>query len=281
MNSTGGLGSTSSNARSGGFNDATNLRGCELKAVLPGYRSSSFNLFSQSSIGAIDVGTLLLKRLGGREGDTISMVNALAPNGAKKAFEKGKQQLAKGNVADARVEFSKAVETYPKYAAAWVELGRLQASLKENNEARQSFQKALEADPKYLPPYDQLSMIAYREQKWQELADTTSRLIQLNAYDFPQTYFFNAIANVNINKPDPAIKSAREALKADPQKFIRAQYVIGMALAQKGEFAASAEQLKSYLATNPQEAEAVKKRLTEIEKLATETTSARLDKEPQ
>ena len=66
------------------------------------------------------------------------------------------------------------------------------------------------------------------------------------------------------------------------QKFARAYYVLGLALAQKGEFASSVEQLKAYLTANPNGAEndTVKKQLSDIEKLATQQTSAAA-KEPQ
>ncbi len=273
----GGFGSLSSGSR---LDSSTNLRGCELRANLPGYNSSVVNLSMHSQFDSPDIGMIILKRLAGRDGDTISMTNALAPKDARKAYEKSRQLLAKGNTADAQKELSKAVDIYPKYASAWAELGRLQMESNEPGPARKSLEKALEADAKYLPPYERLAVLALRERDWDEVLDKTNKLIKLNGYDFPQAYYYNALANLNLGHPDLAEKSARLALKQDPQKFARAGYVLGLALAQQGEFAKAAEQLKAYLAAGPtpNEFDTLKMQLADIEKRATEQTAA---KEPQ
>ena len=276
MNSTGGLGSITSSG--GGRMDSSNsLRGCELRAALPGYQSSNVNLSMHTQFDSPDIGMIILKRLGGRDGDTISMTNALAPKDAKKAFDKSRQLMAKGNTAEAQKELSKAVDIYPKYASAWAELGRLQMDGDDPKSARKSFERALEADPKYLPPYERLAVLALRDRDWDELVDKTDKLIKLNAYDFPQAYYYNALANLNLSHPELAEKSARQALKQDPQKFARAGYLLGLALAQKGEFAAAAEQLRAYLAAGPtpNELDLLKTQLADIEKRATQQTAAK------
>jgi len=280
MGTPSGAANTSLGGGGGGrLNDPNSLRGCELRAVLPGYQSNVINLMQHTGLDNPDVGMIILKRLGGREGDTISMTNALAPKDAKKAFDKSRQLVAKGNATEAQKELSKAVGIYPKYASAWSELGRLQMEANEAPAAKESFQKALEADPKYLPPYDRLAVLAMRERNWQALLDTTNRLISLNAYDYPQAYYYNALANLNLNHPEAAEKSARAALKQDPQKFARAGYVLGLSLAQRGEFVPAVEQLKIYLAAGPLPAEmdTLKKQLADIEKMATQQTAAKQD----
>ena len=271
--SSGGLLGSSSSSR---LDSANSVRGCELRAVLPGYQSSTVNLSMHSQFDSPDVGMIILKRLAGRDGDTISMTNALAPKDAKKAFDKSRQMLAKGDTNGAQKELNKALELYPKYASAWSELGRLQMEGNDSPAARNSLEKALEADPKYLPPYERLAVLAMRERNWDEVLAKTDKLIQLNGFDFPQAYYYNALANLNLNRPEAAEKSARQALKQDAQKFVRAQYVLGLALAQKGEFAASVEQLKAYLASgpSPSETDILKKQITEIDKAATQQTAA-------
>jgi tetratricopeptide (TPR) repeat protein len=231
--------------------DSTSLQGCELHAALAGYQSRNVNISVHSGLDNPDIGVIILKRLGGRDGDTLSVTNALAPKDAKKAYDKARQLIAKYKSSEARAELTKAVGIYPKYASAWLELGALQMEVDEEAEARQSFQKALEADPKFLPPYERLAVLEVRAHHWQALADTTERLIQLSAYEFPQAYYYNALAHLNLLQPEAAEKSAREALKQDPQKFARAGYVLGLALAQRGEYKSAVEQLKAYLATNP------------------------------
>ena len=277
-NSSGATGGGLGASGQGGGRNSTDMRGCELRATLPGYQSSSVNLSMHSQFDSPDIGILILKRLAGREGDTISMTNALAPKDAKKAFDKSRQLLAKGDTVEAQKQLSKAVDIYPKYAAAWAELGKLQMDASDAPAARKSFERSLEADPRYLPPYERLAVLALRERKWDDLVDKTDKLIKLNAFDFPQAYYYNALANLNLNHSDLAEKSARQALKQDPQKFARAYYVLGLALAQKGDFAAAVEQLKSYLESAPPgatELDVVRKQMADIEKLATQQTAAK------
>ena len=266
----GALNASQSGVGSGRLESGNNLRGCELRAALPGYKSSSVNLSMRSQFDSPDIGIIVLKRLGGRDGDTISVTNALAPKDAKKAFDRARLLLAKGNAAESQKELLKAVELYPKYAAAWAELGRLQMDAKDDGAARKSFEQSLQADPKYLPPYERLAVLALRERNWDELVDKTDKLIKLNAYDYPQAYYYNALANLNLNHWQLAETSARKALQQDPLKFARAYYVLGLALAQKGDFAAAAEQLKSYLLAGPAPSEiaVLKEHLADIEKRA-------------
>lgn len=248
--------------------DSSGLTGCQLHASLPGYQSKGVDLSMHDGFDSPDIGIIVLERLAGREGNTISVTNAAAPKDARKSFTKARQLIAKGDLDDARKELLKATEEYPKYASAWLELGRLQMDARELPAARASFQKALDADPKYLPPYERLSLIAFAEHDWNVLARTTGRLIELNAYDYPQAYYYNALASLNLHAPDAAEKSARQALKLDPENSPRISYVLGLALAQKGEIPAAAELLKAYLASNlpAQESAKVRAQLSELQR---------------
>jgi len=41
------------------------------------------------------------------------------------------------------------------------------------------------------------------------VADATDRVIRMNPYDFPAAFYYNAVANLQLNKLDVAEKSAR------------------------------------------------------------------------
>lgn len=261
---------TQQNPMGGGIRESQ-LMNCDLRASLAGYRSDVVNLAMHRYLDNPDVGTIVLHRLGNVEGLTISATSAFAPKAAKKAYDHGREAERKGKLDQAQKDFDKAVEVYPKYAAAWYELGRIYAQHSKVEEARKAYNQAVAADPKYVNPHEGLYRLAAAEGKWQEVADTTDEVLRLNPFDFPQAYFFNAIANVNLKRPDVAEKSAREAIKLDPEhRNPRTAYVLGLALAGKGDFTAAVAQLRSYLeaAPNATDAEVVKKQLAEIEKLA-------------
>jgi len=254
----------------GGMNER-DLIGCEIRAVLAGYRSDVVMLSGRRMFDNPDVGTIVLHRLGNVEGSTISITSLKAPKNAKKAYENGRKELAKQKWANAQTQLQKAVEMYPEYAAAWYELGR---SLEQQNkaaEAREAYQKAVAADAKFVNPYIQLAGLAGRENKWPEVADTTGRIIKLNPFDFPVAYFYNAVAHLNLQNLDAAEKSAQEAVKLDTQhRFPKASHLLGIILAQKGDFSGATKHLQGYLsllAPNAEETNLVKKQIAEVERL--------------
>jgi len=270
----GGLGNSSS-----GISER-DLMGCEIRASLPGFRSESVPLSGRRAFDNPDIGTIILHRLANVEGVTISAVSLQAPKDAKKAFDKGRDLLKKKKPAEAEKEFDKAVTIYPKYSTAWYELGRIKESQSDDEGARKAYAHALEADPKYINPYHQLAAMGVKEQKWQDVADTTKRLISLDPVDFPDAYFYNSAANYYLKNYDAAEKSAREAQKLDPRnRMPKTNQLLGVILAEKQDYAGAAEQLKKYLTLVPdgKDSEMAKKQLIELERM----TSAPKPAEPQ
>ncbi|MEP7364187.1 MAG: tetratricopeptide repeat protein [Acidobacteriota bacterium] len=257
----GGMGGTS------GISER-DLMGCEIRANLPGYVSSVVNLSGRRMLDNPDVGTIILKRLAGVEGMTFSMTSAMAPKDAKKSYEKAREQIKKKKIDEAQKELEKAVEVYPKYAVAWYELGMIYQQASRKDEARKAYEASLKADDKYVNPYLQLAVLSAGENNWKEVDETTDRVIQLNPINFPQAYFFNSVANYNLQNFDEAEKSAREAVKLDGQhRWPKAQHLLGILLAGKGENQAAVENMRGYLKFNPNgnDKSAVEKQIAEIE----------------
>jgi tetratricopeptide (TPR) repeat protein len=246
------------------------LMNCDLRASLAGYRSEVVNLAGHRMFDNPDVGTIILHRLGNVEGNTISATSLAAPKDAKKAYDKGREALKKKKPADAEKEFQKAVDAYPKYAAAWYELGMLQQDQKKFDEARQSYQKALAADAKYVKPWVQLSMLAAKDSNWKDLADASARLLKLDPVDFPHFYFLNSVANYNLKNYEAAEKSAVEAQKMDAKhRNPKIDQVLGLIMIEKHDYPAAAEQLRNYLQFAPTAPDAaqVRLQLAELDKV--------------
>ncbi len=247
------------------------LIGCELRAVLPGYRSDLIPLAGRRLMDNPDVGTIVLRRLGKVDGTVISATTLNAPKDARKAYEKALEAVRKKKFDEARKQLQRAVELYPQYAVAWYELGRLYQQENNREKAREAYGKALEADAKFMKPYLQLALLSAQERNWQELADTTDRLLKLDPFDYPLAYFFNSVANFNLRKLEAAERSAREGIKLDERNQIpKMRHLLGVILANKQDYAGAAELLRTYLphATNPEESDLVRKQLAEIERLA-------------
>ena len=260
----------------GGFGGSRNgpserdLMGCEIRAALPGFRSDIVNLSGRRAFDNPDVGTIILHRLANVEGTTISATSLNAPKDAKKAYEKGRDLLKKKKMPEAEKELEKAVQIYPKYSVAWFELGRIRESRNEVESARKAYGEALAADAKFVKPYHQLAGLSLKEQKWQDVADTTSRLIKLDPVDYPDAYFYNSVANYYLKNFDAAEKSAREAQKLDTRNRIpKTNQLLGVILAEKQDFTGAAEYIKKYLTFLPagKEADNAKNQLIELEKM--------------
>lgn len=244
------------------------LMGCELRADLAGYRSDVVNLSGRRILDNPDVGAIVLRSIAGVEGRAVSFTTLAAPKDAKKAYEKALDQMKKKKVPEAQKELEKAVNLYPKYAVAWHLLGQIHQQANRPEDAKKAYAEAIAADNKYVNPYLQMAMLAAGENNWQEVADTTDRVIRLNPVQFPQAFFYNSVANYNLQKWDAAEKSAREAVKLDTQhRMPKAQHLLGILLANKNDYAGAAEHMKGYLQFAPSapDIDQVKKQLAEVE----------------
>lgn len=254
------------------------LIGCEIRASLAGYRSEAIPLSGRRFMDNPDVGTIIMRRMANVEGLTVSITSAAAPKDAKKAYEKGRDMARKGKLADAQKELEKAVGIYPKYANAWMDLGMVHEGLNHPEEAKKAYGEALAADAKLVKPYIQMAFLWAKENKWQECADSSERALKLNPFDFPQAHFYNAVANLNLQKLEPAERSARDGIKADPNNRIpKIRHILGIVLAQKQDFKGAAEYMKGYLSLLPEnapDAAMVKQQLAQVEKFASSQASA-------
>jgi tetratricopeptide (TPR) repeat protein len=256
------------------------LANCELRAKLAGFRSQIINLANHRAMDNPDVGVILLHRIAESEGSTVSAVSLAAPKDARKAFDKGRDALKKHKTDDAAKDFQKAVELYPAYATAWYELGRIQMEKGDRDGARQSFEASAKSDAKYVAPLVEIALLDAQAQHWDQLADITGKAAKLDPFDYPQVFLMNAVANFNMRDLDSAEKSAREAERLDTRhQFPRTWHLMGLILAQKHDYAAAAEEFRSYLKFAPGAADAgdVRKQLDEVEKITAQTAPPKQD----
>ena len=269
-----GLNSRNQNTGFGGTNGLGNrtsetaLWGCELKAAYPGYRSDSVSLDGHRSLDDPNVGTIILHRLSNVQGTTISVTTAEAPRTAQKNFEKGLQAERKGNLEAAEKHLLAATSEYPKYAVAWFALGQLQQGQNKLEDARKSYIAAADADRKYVSPYDQLARLAAQEGKWEDAANYSKQAIDLNPVEFPSSFWYNTLANYNLNKPADASKSAQALIKLDTvHRYPEAHRILAEIALNNKDYAGAASYLRAYLAfmPNAKDADALKQQLLKIE----------------
>ncbi len=275
------MGSTRQSTGSGGMNADNRFMNCELRARMAGYRSQSLSLVNHRAMDNPDLGVILLHRIGESEGTTVSARTLAAPKNARKAYEKGFDALKKKKTEQAEQEFQKAVQIDSNFSAAWCELGKLQAARSDFDSAHQSFEASLKADPKFVIPYVELSFLEYRAQKWQALADISAEAAKLDAFEYPQAYLLNALANYNLKNYDAAEKSAREAERIDTQhRYPKSAHILGVILANKQDYTGAAVEFRNYLKFAPDASDAatVKGQLQQVEQI---TAQGAVKQQPQ
>ncbi len=256
----------------GGFGNMggqNRLMGCDLRASLPGFRSESIDLSQRRYMDNPDVGTIVLRRLAKVEGYTFSATSAFAPKDARKAYEKGRDLVKKQKWAEAEKEFQKAVDTYPKFAAAWSDLGNVLQAESKMDEARKAYEEAMKADAKFVTPYAQLMRMSVRDNKWADAAGYGSKAIKLNPYLSADIYFLSGVAHYQTKQMDVAEEYTRAALKLDEQhKNPKINHLLGVILVEKADYSGAAEAMRAYLKQAPEAKDAnnVKQQLVEIEK---------------
>ncbi len=250
---------------------------CELQAELPGFMSDTLSL-SGIAIdgGTADVGTIFLHPLTHEQAAMISATSAAAPRDAQKNFNKGWEEERKGKWAAAREKFEKAIREYPRFALAWLELGRVEIQQGNIADAQLAFHEALAADSKLVMPYAELAQIAAQQQRWQDAADATDQLLALDPVGFPQYWFLNSASNYYLGRADRAEKSALQGLRLDAQhRLPRLHFLLGAILALKHDYQGAAAHVRSYLQLAPHAEDAVmaQQKLQQLEKLSSKVVS--------
>ncbi len=224
------------------------MMNCALRANIAGFTSSTIDLFNRRAAESPDVGMIALRRIGGVEGVSISVTSMMAPKAAKKAYQQGLQSALKGKRDEAARDFEKAIALYPRYADAWVNLGKLRIDQGMIEPARAAFLKAIEYDPKLVAPHVEVGLLAAKDAKWEESAKYLDRAVELDPVDFPQVWYTDAVANYNLKRYEAAERSARAAMKLDPRHANpRSGYLLGLVLAEKRDYAGAAEELTTYV----------------------------------
>ena len=252
------------------------LAECELYGELSGYRSEHVRLASGPDSGLVQVGVIMLHPVSPEGEFSTSVASLAAPDKAKSALEKGREQEKKGKWAAAAASFRRAVEVYPKFALAWVELGRTQVQQKSFAAAQHSFQESVEQDSKFVDGYVGLAYVALQQNQWKELADATDRVVEFTP-NSAQFWFLNAVANFNLGKTNQAESSLGHGLRLDPKHQIPLmEYLYGLILARRNDYSAAAEHVSTYIGLAPHASnlETARKALAEFQQRARPSTGA-------
>jgi len=262
------------------------LMNCDLRASAFGFRSKDVGLYAVAPFNStLDVGAIVVSRVGKVEGNTISAIPYKAPKEARKAYEKGLEAQKNGKLPEARQYFERAVQLYPKFTHAWFQLGAVCEKDNQIDAARTAYTKAATVDTPFPPAYLSLTALAYDAQNWIEVLELTRRMFDLDPMTSARVtgyvldldplrsadaYFYNAMANFHLNRLADSEKSALMVERLDMQpRFPQVRLLLADLYARKNNYPAAITELQTYLEVVPQDKDAdqIRARLAKFEKL--------------
>ena len=247
------------------------LSSCILRAEMPGYRSNNLQLGMHGSMEKNDVGTIVLQRLDGVVGDTVSATTLRAPKNALKAYKSGIKEVRKKNPKfnKAQVQFEKAVAEYPEFAVAWAWLGDSRLKQKDLEGAYEAYTKSTEADPKYLRPYLPLMKMSLTNQDWEALESQCGAYLQLNpnAANIQVLLAMAAVNNNNLEKAEEVAMGLQSS--EDKNDSLKSYEILGLVHEKRADFNKAAMSYRSFIEGAPEAANSTyfKRRLHEWEVL--------------
>jgi tetratricopeptide (TPR) repeat protein len=239
---------------------------CQITISVKGYKRTTVTLHNNAVV--------VLKQMGDPEGSTVSLTSLRVPKAAAKAYDKGIAALADEKLPAAQKWFEQAVALYPEYAQAWSSLGETLEQESRITEAVAACEHAVQADVKYIRPYLQLMRMAVNEKRMEDAAGLGERAMQLNPAEFPGIFYYDAEANYKLKHLDVAEKTAQRAIDLDTtHQYPRAEALLGMILADKGDAHGALRHLNAYLALEPRadDADEIRGRIEELQKSALAT----------
>ncbi len=223
---------------------------CEIRAELSGYTSSFIRL--DSTMNNSDVGILVLHSRTKNSEGMVSVASLQVPPKARKDYEKGSEELEKGDLASAEKSLRKAIDQYPKYAEAWLRLGDLEQRRKNPDGAMKDYQESINVDPAFPLPYMRMTYLSAIARNWEQTRQLGERLLGLDPVNFPLCYYYYSIALFNLKQFD---KAESNALRADSLGVQRTEPRVEILLANiytaKGNYPAAADRYRAYLKIVP------------------------------
>jgi hypothetical protein len=225
--------------------------GCIVKGLVSGFRSSEKTITIHNLRDEPNLGTITLSPEDRGGGSEVSITTKAAPPAAMKAYQKARSDWLGQNADGVQKNLKKAVEIYPEFADAWLQLGKLRAAADPQG-ARDAFSNAIAADPKFILPYEQLAAMDIEEQRWQEALVNTSRGLVLDPLGTPQLWYYDALAKFQLGKNSDAAVSAQKVLDIDPHHTVpNAEQLLALTLIKNGDYAGGLQHLKSCLSYTP------------------------------
>ncbi len=197
---------------------------------------------------------LLMKRKAAKNSDSkdgsISAAELNIPDKARKEFDKGLSAFDKEDFPTARQHFTKAVELYPKYALALVNLGVIEMKQGKASQGENYFEKAIQADPQLPNGYTSLARVKILQQKYDSADALLGKALSIRPLDAePLTML--ATSQSREGKYDEALTTARKVHSVPHERFAVVHIIAAESLLQLHQPDQAADEYRLFLKEFP------------------------------
>ena len=244
--------------------DPLNSRACVLRAAFVGYESTVIDISAFNWSTDPNLPPLVLRRreAGSSNEDANIFYQDGIPLAARNAWNNAQKLVQKKNWPAAERELRTAVRLAPKFTRGWNALGVVCANQNKAAEARDAFQRVVELDPKSLQALLDVARESIEAKDWGTAEKSAAALIKEDTKQrYPEIYLHQATARYYLKDLDGAEASARTGIRLDRRREVpRIEYVLGVILEVKGDYAGAREHMAQYLALDSKPADAAEVR---------------------
>jgi Tfp pilus assembly protein PilF len=183
-------------------------------------------------------------------GTVTSVEDLKVPAHAKRQYIKGDRAFKAQNYSAAKRFFEQAVQEYPCYAQAQLELATVLITTKQTAHAETALKKAIQCVPTYLDAYVELSQLFNAEKRY----DETSKLLQPAIEHSPDTWqlrYQMGVAHYGMKQYETAERDflVVRSLNRTPPSILRIK--LADVYLKKSDFSKAYAEMQSYLREQP------------------------------
>lgn len=183
---------------------------------------------------------------------TISAAALNIPPRAEAEFDRGVVALKKNDMAEARKRFQKAVDHYPRYAAAFNNLGVI--AMQEGNleGGATFFRQAVQVDTEYAPPYLNLAKVSMGAKSYPQALDLLTKASSIDPTN-AEVLALLTMVEYESNRLELAVANARKVhALPDHARFAFAHMIAGRSLEAQNRRQEALVEYKLFLQEAPQ-----------------------------
>jgi len=199
-------------------------------------------------------------------GATVSAADLNIPHNAEAEFVKAREYMDKENWSKAAERLTKAIGAYPKFAAAYNNLGVVYGRLNDRERERQALLKAIDVNDHFAPAYVNLARMDIVDHNFPE-AEALLNKATASDPNNPQTLVLLANVQLLDKHYDDAIASCHKVHATPQDPHALAHYIAARAFEHQNRPTDAAAELETFLQEEPAgaRAEAVRKELVDLQ----------------